>query len=202
MKAGVKSRGLVVLGAALVAASLALLGYAAYALLASPRALPADHGPAPTDEQLRAVEGPRAYDVPPGAVLTLTVPAIGIRDAPVFEGDGFRALNSGVGHVPETSMPWTDAPQRNVYLAGHRHGWPGTRGRLIFYELDELEKGDGVVLEDDRGRTYEYEAAETFVVEPEDSWVMAQVRGRDMATLQTCTLPDLDRRLIVRADRV
>jgi sortase A len=43
---------------------------------------------------------------------------------------------------------------------------------------------------------------EIFVVGPTDSWVMGQVRGKDMVTLQTCTLPHLKKRLIVRAERV
>jgi sortase A len=49
---------------------------------------------------------------------------------------------------------------------------------------------------------YRYRGSEIFVVEPSASWVMGQVRGKDMVTLQTCTLPDLKKRLIVRADRV
>jgi sortase A len=68
--------------------------------------------------------------------------------------------------------------------------------------LDELEPGDEVLLEDDRGNLYRYRVSEIFIVEPPDSWVMGEVRGRDMVSLQTCTLPDLDKRLIVRADRV
>jgi sortase A len=42
-----------------------------------------------------------------------------------------------------------------------------------------------------------------FLAEPTDVWVMGQVRGRDMVTLQTCTpIPTFEKRLIVRADRV
>jgi sortase A len=42
-----------------------------------------------------------------------------------------------------------------------------------------------------------------FEVEPNDSWVMGKVRGRDMLTLQTCTpIPTWEKRLIVRADRL
>jgi LPXTG-site transpeptidase (sortase) family protein len=45
--------------------------------------------------------------------------------------------------------------------------------------------------------------SETFLAEPTDSWVMGQLRGRDMLTLQTCTpIPTFQKRLIVRADRV
>jgi sortase A len=45
--------------------------------------------------------------------------------------------------------------------------------------------------------------SETFVVGPADTWVMGEVRGRDMVTLQTCTpIPTFEQRIIVRADRV
>ena len=94
-------------------------------------------------------------------------------------------------------------PQRNVYLAGHRMGFRGTWSRMLFYNLDELQKGDSVVLRDRSGRTYEYRVSEVLLTEPTDAWVMGQVRGRDMVSLQTCIpLYTFDKRLIVRADRV
>ena len=89
-----------------------------------------------------------------------------------------------------------------LYLAGHRLGWPGTGRRLVFFNLDKLKKGDTVTLRDSLGNPYEYRVSEAFVVTPECDWVVDPVRGRDMVTLQTCTFPDLVNRLIVRADRV
>jgi uncharacterized membrane protein YhdT len=56
---------------------------------------------------------------------------------------------------------------------------------------------------DRAGTSYRYRVSEVLVVDPTDSWVMGQVRGRDMVTLQTCTpYPTFEKRLIVRADRV
>jgi sortase A len=134
--------------------------------------------------------------------MTLTVPALGVYDAPVFDSDAPQALDSGVGHVPETSMPWDGGAQRNVYLAAHRLGYEGTGSRLLFYQLDTLGSGDEVILEGG-GRTYRYRVAEKLVVDPTDSWVMGQVRNRDMVSLQTCTpIPTFEKRLVVRADRV
>ena len=73
---------------------------------------------------------------------------------------------------------------------------------MIFYSLGRLKKGHGIVLKDRTGRSYEYRVSETFLVDPADSWVTGQVRGRDMVTLQTCTpIPTFQKRLIVRADR-
>ena len=59
-----------------------------------------------------------------------------------------------------------------------------------------------VDAKDSLGEAYEYEVSEVFVVEPNADWAMQPVRGRDMVTLQTCTMPDFKNRLIVRADRV
>lgn len=158
--------------------------------------------PRPNAGEVEAASRPRRYNWVPGAVMVLTVDAMGIRNAPVMMTDSQQALENGVVHVPETSLPWTRAPQRNVYLAGHRLGWPGTGSRLIFYNLNRLSNGDKVLLKDRQGRRYRYRVTEKFVVDPNDRWVMGQVINRDMVTLQTCTGPNFSKRLIVRADRI
>ncbi len=159
--------------------------------------------PLPTQEQIKAASEPRHYNLPPGAIMGLTISAIGVYDAPVFDSDGQWALTNGVGHVPETSLPWSGTPQRNVYIEGHRIGWPGTGSYLVFYYLNRLGSGDEIVLKDREGKAYRYRVSEVLEVNPDDVWVMGQVRGRDMVTLQTCTpIPTFQKRLIVRADRV
>ena len=170
-----------------------------------PEALPAarEDWPMPTDEELAAAGEPRSFDLPRGAIMALTIDALGIRDAPVFSSTGRSALENGVAHLPGTSFPWSGGAQRNVYLAAHRLGYEGTGSRLIFYRLNKLTEGDEVVLEDRDGRKYSYRVTETFVVSPGEDWVTGQVRGRDIVTLQTCTpIPTFDKRLIVRADRI
>jgi sortase A len=162
-----------------------------------------NYWPEPTQQELQSANNPRHYELLPGAIMGLTIEAIGIYDAPVFDSDGYWALANGVAHNPETSLPWSPTPQRNVFLAGHSMGYRGTWSRLIFYNLDKLGEGDRVVLKDRTGRTYDYQVSETFVADPTDVWVMGQVKGRDMVTLQTCTpYPTFEKRLIVRADRV
>ena len=92
--------------------------------------------------------------------------------------------------------------QRNVYLVGHRLGWPGTGSHRIFYDLDKLATGDRIVLRDSRGHSFEYRVTDSLLVGPEDSWVKDVVPGRDMVSLQTCTpIPSFEKRLVVRADR-
>jgi sortase A len=159
--------------------------------------------PKPTQGELNRAKGERHYQLLPGAIMGLTIEAIGIHDAPVFDSDSQWALAKGIAHHPQTSLPWSQSAQRNVYLAGHRMGFRGTWSRMIFYNLHKLGKGDKVVLKDRSGRSYRYRVSEVLVVDPTDSWVMGQVRGRDMVTLQTCTpYPTFEKRLIVRADRV
>jgi sortase A len=159
--------------------------------------------PRPTAQEVQRANSPRQYHLVPGAVMGLTIDSIGIHDAPVFPSDGYNALVNGIAHVPGTSWPWSPTPQRNVYLAGHRMGYRGTWSRMLFYNLDKLQKGDEVVLRDRSGRSYEYRVSEIFQAEPTDAWVMGQVRGRDMVSLQTCTpLYTFEHRLIIRADRV
>ena len=150
-----------------------------------------------------AKDAPRP-DLPAGAVMTISASALGLHDVPVANSASVRALDDGVVHLPDTSLPWDSGEGgRNVYLAGHRLGWPGTGSHRVFYRLDELRKGDWIVLKDARGRKYQYRVTGTSVVRPGDSWVKDPVPGRDMLTLQTCTpIPTFEKRLIVRANRV
>ncbi len=40
------------------------------------------------------------------------------------------------------------------------------------------------------------------MVDPEAEWAIDPLRGRDMVTLQTCTYPTSEYRIVIRADRV
>ena len=159
--------------------------------------------PLPTDDQIQAANNPRHYYLPPSAIMSLSVRSIGLNNVPVLNSDTRRALDMGVIHLPDTSFPWSGTPETNVYLAGHRLGWPGTGSHLVFYRLNELDGGERVTLRDRRGIRYDYRVIDSFTVGPEDDWVTGRVRGRDLLTLQTCTpIPAFHKRLIVRAERI
>ena len=160
-----------------------------------------DDWPFPSGDEVAATEGPRYYPPIQDAELTLTVEAIGLYDVLVISSSSEEALDNGVIHVPQTPMSWEEREQKNVYLAGHRLGFPGTGSRLVFYNLDKLSGGDTVALRDRSGTVYEYRVSEVFVVDPNADWAIDPVQGRDMVTLQTCTFPNFENRLIVRADR-
>jgi sortase A len=157
-----------------------------------------------TERSRPKADKPRRSGLPASAVMTLSIEALGLRDVPVVDSGSERALDNGVIHLPNTSLPWDDGTGgRNVYLVGHRLGYPGTGSHRIFYKLDKLRRGDDIVIEDRRGRTYQYRVTGSRVVSPRETWVKEPVPGRDMLSLQTCTpIPTFERRLIVRANRL
>ncbi len=157
--------------------------------------------PEPSGEEVATTQAPRYYAPRRDSALTLTVESMGLYEVPIISSKSPQALDNGVVHHPQTPLPWDERQQKNVYLAGHRLGYPGTGSRLVFYNLDKLRKGDPLVLRDGRGDPYEYRVSEVFVVEPNADWVIDPVRDRDMVTLQSCTMPDFRNRIIVRADR-
>ncbi len=52
------------------------------------------------------------------------------------------------------------------------------------------------------GRKYTYRVFKSFTVYPKDVSVTRPIRGRNIVTLQTCTLPNYTQRLIIQAERV
>lgn len=169
----------------------------------APDPVPApDPQPTTNDGPTNVADEPPPYQLPEGAIMALTVDALGLREVPVFDSTGAWALKYGVGHDPDTSLPWTDGPHRNVYVAGHKVGFPGTPSDRVFDRLGDLGEGDEVVLRGDGGAQYRYEVTDSFIASPEDSWVMDRVRNEDLLTLQTCVGPNFSERLVVRAERV
>lgn len=161
----------------------------------------APNWPVPSPEEAASVDQIRRFAPNPNSQMTLSVRALGVYDAPITDFDSPDKLDNGLVRVPETSRPW-DRGDKNVYVAGHYLGYDRTPSRLIFYNLHNLKKGDKLAVKDSLGRIYNYQVSEKFAVSPNDKWVMGQVRGRDMLTLQTCIPPDFGQRLVVRADRV
>ena len=146
--------------------------------------------------------------VPADAMMSLSVPAMGISDIPVVEGTSEASLSQGAGHVPGTGYPWV--PGSNTYIAGHRIGYPGTPSDHVFWNLPNLGQGDQILLTDSNGTTYTYAVSEIFEVSPTDLSVTAPTGG-DVVSLQTCIEdygdywtpgPNWFVRYVVRADRV
>ena len=144
--------------------------------------------------------GVGATEAPADGTLYLTVPRIGIEDLKVHNSLSEEKLDESAIHLPETGFPWQ--PGANTYIAGHRMGYFGTDSFLVFFRLNELDRGDEVILEDQAGGRYVYRVTESLVVGPQDAGVMDPVPGKSVVSLQTCTLPDYSDRLIVRGELV
>jgi sortase A len=145
---------------------------------------------------------------PADAMMSLSVPAMGISDIPVVEGTSEASLSQGSGHLPGTGYPWVAGS--NTYIAGHRIGYPGTPSDHVFWKLPNLVQGDHILLTDSNGTTYSYAVSEIFEVSPTDLSVTAPTGG-DVVTLQTCIEdygdywtpgPNWFIRYVVRAERV
>jgi sortase A len=143
-----------------------------------------------------------AQQPPSNPTMTLTVPEMRrVDDVPVYTGaaDDKGALHDGTLHVQGTGYPWQTGA--NVYIAGHRMGFPGTRSYLVFWDLNTLEDSDKVILTDANGTRYTYRVFKSVIINPDDtSYITRSVPGKGVITLQTCTLPDYAQRLIVQAE--
>jgi sortase A len=142
-----------------------------------------------------------ALEPPKDKTLKLTVPEMKqIEDDTIPTGTGTNEAlfrDYAAVHLRDTGFPWQRTA--NVYIAGHRIGFPGTDSNLAFYDLEDLKKGDKVYLEDAEGREYTYQVFSKLVVEPANLSVLKPIKGKNIVSLQTCTLPDYTNRVIYRA---
>jgi sortase A len=141
---------------------------------------------------------------PENKTLRMTVPKLAqIRNdtVPYSESDDKDAFHDHAAvHLRGTGSPWDRHP--NVYIAGHRLGFPGTNSWLAFWDLNVLRKGDMIYLRDANGDRYAYRVFRKFIVGPDEVSVTRPLPGRNIVSLQTCTLPDYSDRLIVQAEKV
>ena len=139
---------------------------------------------------------------PKDKTLKLTVPKMAQIEGdtvPTVPGTNMQALGDHAAiHLAGTGFPWDEGA--NVYMAGHRLGYPRTDSFLAFFDLNELEQGDEVYVTDASGTKYTYEVFKEFTVSPTDLSVTDPVPGKNVLTLQTCTLPDYSQRLIIQAE--
>ncbi|MEV6811457.1 class E sortase [Micromonospora sp. NPDC051296] len=115
----------------------------------------------------------------------------------VVEGVTQKDIRYAPGHYPDSAMP---GEVGNFSVAGHRN-------RATFWRLDELRKGDPILVEG-RNEWYVYQVTDSLIVKPTQVEVVAPVPGRPgakatkrMLTLTTCN-PKFDnyQRLIIHAE--
>jgi len=125
----------------------------------------------------------------PTPLAVLRIPHIHL-EVPVLEGTDDVTLDRGAGHIADTAMPGADG---NAGIAGHRDGF--------FRGLKDISVGDMMELETRRG-TETYRIEQTWIVTPEDVWVLDPTPTRAL-TLVTCYpfyfVGSAPQRFIVRA---
>ncbi len=128
------------------------------------------------------------------------MPNIPYTQQAIDSGVAEQALKENAGiHVDGTGYPWQE--EANVYLAGHALGYQNTPSWHAFRDIGELEEGDKIYVEDANGNEYTYEVfRESFDVEPTQVEVIQPKEGRNILSLQSCTLPDYQDRVIVQAE--
>lgn len=117
-------------------------------------------------------------DQPPtGAPIGfLSIPRIGMNGDAIVQGVGDDQLRQGPGHYPGTPLP---GQAGNAAIAGHR-----TTYAAPFYNLDQLQAGDAIIVQTLQG-TFHYAVAQTLLVAPTDSTVLDPTTQPEL-TLTTC----------------
>lgn len=114
-------------------------------------------------------------------------------DSSIYQGQDWEQLKKGVGQFIGSAAPGQPG---NLVLAAHNDIYGE-----IFRDLDQLERGDEIVISSER-QTYTYVVRETLVVEPTETWVMEPTEHAS-ATLISCYPYLVDnKRIVVFAELV
>ena len=108
----------------------------------------------------------------------------------VVEGATRDNIRATIGHITGTAGM---GGKGNCVLAGHRGGYYGE----FFERIDQLEKGDKVVLTDLYNRSYTYKVYKQFVAEPTETWICNPIENENTLTLLSCE-ENGTKRIIVR----
>ncbi len=138
---------------------------------------------------------------PEDKTLYLTIPALGLTDVPVYNELTEEALTDSTVHHPATGFPWQAGA--NTFIAGHRIGYEGTGSWQVFRDVPNLVEGDEVIVTDAEGGEYVYRITGQETVGPENVQSMSPPDdGSSTISLQTCTLPDYAKRIVVQGELV
>lgn len=162
-------------------------------LLTWPEILQAGYAPLLPGIVQRGPAGSERAPAPkPGTPIgVLEIPRLGLSSI-VLEGDEHAALLLGVGHLPDTPLPWRDG---NSVLAAHRD--------TFFRPLEGIRRNDVITFTTADTRL-DYIVKSTKIVEPTDLEVLAPASSARL-TLITCFpfhyIGPAPRRFVVMAER-
>ena len=138
----------------------------------------------------------KALEEPMGIIGIVKIPKIGVK-LPIYHGSSQEVLAHGAGHLYGTDLP-VGGKNRHTVITAHT----GLADATMFDDLVNLKKGDYFYL-DVQGETLRYKVFRISVVEPHDISLLQREKGRDLATLLTCTPYGVNsHRLLVTGYRV
>lgn len=128
-----------------------------------------------------ANEGPTDSDIDyvgRGEVIgKIQIPSIDVNLPLLFGSDG-QTLDRGAGQIIGTAAPGEIG---NTGIAAHR----ANRDGRFFYRLNELEVGDEIIIQTQKG-TFTYTVYDTKIVDPTDLSVLNRNQTDRVVTLITC----------------
>lgn len=149
-------------------------------------------GPAPRPDAPGMGDGGRAISDAGGMIGRIEIPRLDV-SAIMRAGIDATTLRLAVGYIPGTAWPGDPG---NIGLAGHRD--------TFFRRLGDIQPDDEIRLVTTEG-TLVYRVERTFVVDPEDVWVLDPTTEQAL-TLVTCYpfsfIGAAPQRFIVRALRI
>lgn len=161
----------------------------------TPTETPATVEPAPSPSQPAAAQpAPKPVVKKPKTDTFIKIPAIKLL-MPVLKGMTDENLRYAAATFDNGVVP---GGAGNYSLAGHRSY---TYGRM-FNRLDELAPGHLIEITV-KEETFTYRVTESFVVNPEDTWVLKSDSSKNTITLVTCTpIRTATQRLIIKGELV
>lgn len=131
-----------------------------------------------------------------GMMGYITIPKIKV-ELPIYHGTTEEVLQAGVGHFEGTSLP-VGGTSTHTVLTGHR----GLPSKKLFTDLDQLGIGDIFYIKI-LDQTLAYQVDQIVTVKPEQTDGLSVVKGKDYATLVTCTPYAVNtHRLLIRGHRI
>ncbi|MFU0529948.1 class C sortase [Gardnerella vaginalis] len=138
----------------------------------------------------------KTLEEPMGIIGIIKIPKIGVK-LPIYHGTKEDTLARGAGHLYGTDLP-VGGKGRHTVITAHT----GLPNATMFDSLTDLKKGDYFYL-DVQGETLRYKVFRINVVDPHDISLLQREKGRDLATLLTCTPYGVNsHRLLVTGYRV
>lgn len=125
-----------------------------------------------------------------GAIGKVSIPAIGVKNYYLWEGETTASMNKGLGHFTSTSV-WDG----NVGLCGHNRG-----AKYVIGAIKDLEIGDTVTYTTSAGtRTYEVETVQKIA---SNDWSYLGSTADNRITMITCVAGDYSVRWMAQAVEV